>query len=185
VKTTTALAVSAIAVASCGRTSIDLPSADRLSQQVTIRRDTFGIPHILAESEEAAAFAFGYAQAEDHAIEIARRLVSARGEEARYFGASGLANDVGMAQFDNVAEARRGLTLVSPLYRRILAAYAAGVNRYVAQHRSELPEWVPSTSGTRGFRCGATAPTTGSTFRRRHLATCGRGCTASTTSRAC
>jgi acyl-homoserine-lactone acylase len=33
--------------------------------------------------------------------------------------------------------------MVSPLYRRIITAYAAGVNRYVEQHRAELPDWMP------------------------------------------
>jgi len=33
------------------------PVADQLANQVTIRRDTYGVPHILADSEEAAAFA--------------------------------------------------------------------------------------------------------------------------------
>src|SRR5437870_4628927 len=51
-----------------------------LAEQVTIRRDAFGVPHILAKTEEAAAFGFGYAQAEDHCEEIARGFVSARGE---------------------------------------------------------------------------------------------------------
>ncbi len=142
-KAITAGSLLAMALFSCTRATIDLPSADRLAQQATIRRDTFGVPHILATSEEAAAFAFGYAQAEDHAVEIARRLIAARGEEAKYFGASGIANDLGMAHFDNLAEARRGLTLVSPLYRRLLAAYATGVNRYVARHRRDLPAWIP------------------------------------------
>ena len=137
------LAVVGLAALSCGRPAIELPAADRLSQDATIRRDTFGIPHILARSEEAAAFAFGYAQAEDHAVGIARRLVAARGEEAKYAGASGLANDLAMGQFDNLAEARRGLEIVSPLYRRILAAYAAGVNRYVSRHRDRLPDGIP------------------------------------------
>ena len=71
---------------SCGGRTVTLPSGDVLSRQVTIRRDTFGIPHILAETEEAAAFGFGYAQAEDHAVEIGRRYVESRGEEARVFG---------------------------------------------------------------------------------------------------
>ena len=109
-----------------------------------IRRDTFGIPHILADTEEAAAFAFGYAQAEDHGVEIARRLIAARGEEAKYFGDAGLQNDLGMAQFDNAAESLRALERVSPLYRRILHAYAAGVNRYVERNRAALPDWVPT-----------------------------------------
>lgn len=123
-----------------------LPSPDTLAQHVTIRRDTLGIPHILADSEEAAAFAFGYAQAEDHAVEIGRRFVAARGEAARVFGPSLLDSDLAMAQFDNLAEARRGLTTISPLYHRIISAYAAGVNRYVAQHRAALPEWMPTLS---------------------------------------
>jgi acyl-homoserine-lactone acylase len=131
------------AVPACGRKTPGLPSADLLAQQATIRRDTYGIPHILAQTEEAAAFAFGYAQAEDHAAEIGRRYLSARGEEARHFGERGLSNDVAMAQFDNLAAATAALDRITPLYRRIIGAYAAGVNRYVRAHRRELPEWMP------------------------------------------
>ena len=130
-------------ISSCARTPPALPSPDLLAQQATIRRDTFGIPHILAESEEAAAFAFGFAQAEDHAAEIGRRYLEARGEEARYFGESGLNNDIAMAMFDNVNASRQALDRITPLYRRIIGAYAAGVNRYVQAHRTELPEWMP------------------------------------------
>lgn len=131
------------AAPACGRQAPALPAADLLAQQATIRRDTYGIPHILAETEEAAAFAFGFAQAEDHAAEIGRRYISARGEEARYFGEQGLSNDVAMAQFDNLAVSSAALERITPLYRRIIAAYAAGVNQYVRAHRSELPEWMP------------------------------------------
>lgn len=137
-----AFCVAAASVA-CGRPPVALPSPDVLSQQVVVRRDTFGIPHILAQTEEAAAFAFGYAQAEDHAVEIAKRLIRGRGELAKYFGEDGLENDLAMAQFDNLGAARRGLDVVSPLYRRMLAAFAAGLNRYVSQHRHELPAWIP------------------------------------------
>jgi acyl-homoserine-lactone acylase len=141
-----AAAVCATAAFACGRPSIELPTADRLAQQAIIRRDTYGIPHILAETEEAAAFAFGFAQAEDHAAEIGRRYLSARGEEAAYFGEEGLSNDVAIAQFDNVAASRAALDRITPLYRRIISAYAEGVNRYVRAHRSELPEWMPEIS---------------------------------------
>ena len=136
----------AVAALSCGRQSIELPSPDRLASQSIIRRDTYGIPHILAETEEAAAFAFGYAQAEDHAAEIGRRYLSARGEEAAHFGEEGLSNDVAIAQFDNVAASRAALERITPLYRRIITAYAEGVNRYVRAHRRELPEWMPEVS---------------------------------------
>lgn len=125
------------------------PSPDWLSQRVVIRRDTFGVPHITAATEEAAAFGFGYAQAEDHAVAIGRRVISARGQEAKYFGSSGLDNDIGMAMFDNLEEARRArsdLMLKAPLYHAILRAYTAGVNRYISQHRDALPAWMPDVS---------------------------------------
>lgn len=95
----------------------DVGSGTALARHVSIRRDTFGIPHILAETEEAAAFGFGYAQAEDHAVEIARLFIRARGQEARYFGRSGIENDVAMRRFDNYEEAKKGLNQVSALYR--------------------------------------------------------------------
>src|SRR5687767_932555 len=136
----TALACVAL---SCAPRSFTPADPDRLAALSTIRRDHYGIPHILAQSEEAAAFAFGFAQAEDHAAEIGRRFISARGEEAKYFGDAGLTNDVAMAHFDNLAASREALGHIDPLYRRIVSAYAAGVNRYVAGHRAELPDWMP------------------------------------------
>ena len=72
-------------------------------------------------------------------------LHSARGEAALHFGQGGIENDFNMACFDNTAEARRGLDDVSDLYRRVIAAYSAGVNVYVSQHRSELPDWMPGS----------------------------------------
>ncbi|MGH9673364.1 MAG: penicillin acylase family protein, partial [Bryobacteraceae bacterium] len=76
-----------------------------LAKKVVIRRDTYGVPHILADTEEAAAFAMGFAQAEDHAAEIARRFVAARGELARRLGA-GADGDFEMKRYGNHEVAR-------------------------------------------------------------------------------
>ncbi len=112
------------------------------SGQVTIRRDTYGVPHILGKTEEAAAFGFGFAQAEDHAVEIARRLISARGESAKYFG-RGAEADLLLKEFDNYEVCRQHFRDLDPLMQRIYRAYIAGVNHYVALHRAELPDWIP------------------------------------------
>src|SRR5215208_4743949 len=71
-----------------------------LAERVIIRRDNFGVPHILGETEEAAAFGMGYAQAEDHAVEIARRFITARGEQAKFFG-TGAESDFRMKRYGN------------------------------------------------------------------------------------
>ncbi|MFT3754646.1 MAG: penicillin acylase family protein [Pseudoxanthomonas sp.] len=116
---------------------------DAVAAQAEIVRDDRGVPHIQGRTEEAAAFALGYAQAEDHMIEIARRLVRARGDAARVFGEKEADNDFAMRRFDNLAEAQKDLARVSPQFRSVVAAFAAGLNRYVEDNRKRLPDWVP------------------------------------------
>ncbi|MFN7929594.1 MAG: penicillin acylase family protein [Blastocatellia bacterium] len=116
---------------------------NNLAEQVTIRRDTFGVPHILAKTEEAAAFGFGYAQAEDHCVEIARGFVAARGEEAKFFG-QGVESDFLLHRFDNYGACQKNFAQLDPLLQKMFRAYAAGINHYVAQHRQELPAWIPT-----------------------------------------
>jgi acyl-homoserine-lactone acylase len=112
--------------------------------RVEIRRDTFGVPHILAADEHAAGFGFGYAMAEDHAAEIGRRYLQARGEAARYFGPAYVDSDLAMRRFDNRGAARRALAEETGRgFRRWLVGYAAGINRYVATHRDAVPAFMP------------------------------------------
>ena len=117
-----------------------------LADQAMIRRDTYGVPHILAETEEAAAYAMGYAQAEDHAVEIARRFIGARGEEAKYTGA-GIESDFAAKRYGLYEQAKQNFDKLSPLGRQIMNGYAAGFNRYVEKRRKELPTWIPAFDG--------------------------------------
>ncbi|MCX6552635.1 MAG: penicillin acylase family protein, partial [Acidobacteria bacterium] len=86
--------VAAVAVVSTPWPTVLLDAARPLADRVVIRRDTFGVPHIVGETEAAVGFGFGYAQAEDHAAEMARRYLSARGEAAKYLGPSWLDADL-------------------------------------------------------------------------------------------
>ena len=116
----------------------DKPLADR----VVIRRDTFGVPHIVAETEAAAGFGFGYAQAEDHAAEMARRFMAARGDAAKHLGARFLENDMAAKRVDSIGRSRRALHTLDPTFREVLEGFAAGFNLFVRQHRDALPPWV-------------------------------------------
>ncbi len=113
---------------------------------VTIRRDTYGIPHILASTEEGASFGLGYAQAEDHAEVIARHYVAARGEPNRAFGGSKDA-DFRILGYRNPAESLRLYRALPASYRKLIDAFTAGVNRYVSQHKADLPAWIPEFTG--------------------------------------
>jgi len=118
-----------------------------LEQRVTITRDTFGVPHIVGDTDEAVAFGLGYAQAEDHAALVGRRVLEARGEAASVFGPGSLANDLAARRVDNLNAARQHLDDVGRGFRAVLRAFAAGVNRYVVQHRVDLPPWMPTVTG--------------------------------------
>ena len=133
--------VGAIAVLAVGPS---LQGARSLADRVEIRRDTFGVPHILADDEEAGGFGFGYAMAEDHAVELGRRYLQARGEGARHFGAVELESDFAMRRFDNRGAARRALDDdTGGRFRRWLEGFAGGINAYVSEHRDALPSWMP------------------------------------------
>ena len=126
-----------------GPIDAERPLADR----VVIRRDTFGVPHIVAETEAAAGFGFGYAQAEDHAAEMARRFLAARGEAARHLGPAVLDADFAARRMDNIGEARRAMGTLDRTFREALEGFAEGYNLYVRQHRDALPPWVIEITG--------------------------------------
>jgi acyl-homoserine-lactone acylase len=138
----TALAATFAAAASSGE-----PNGDDLAAQVTIRRDTFGVPHILAPTEEAAAFGLGYACAEDHALLLGRLFLISRGEEAAYFGEKYADSDFQTHQFHIFQGAETGYAQLAPWVQRIFDGYAGGFNRFIAQHREQLPEWVKPVTG--------------------------------------
>ena len=76
------------------------------AESVEILRDNFGTPHIFARTSEGAAYAAGYAQAEDRKDALLRNL---RG-----------------AGSDN--------TLFSPRLQAVINGFCAGINRYLAEN---------------------------------------------------
>jgi acyl-homoserine-lactone acylase len=165
----------AIGVAGLAGPGASLESARPLGDRVVIRRDTFGIPHILAETEAAGGFGFGYAQAEDHAAEMAKRFLSARGEAARQFGRSMLEDDFAARRVDNIGEARRALPSVDRTFREVMDGFAEGYNAYVRKHRQTLPPWVIEISAAdvlaqshAGAATAVSAPALANALRRKY-----------------
>ena len=60
---------------------------------VTIYRDTWGVPHIFGNKDEDTAYGLGYAHAEDDFKTIQDVLIAARGNLAKYYGKSAAPND--------------------------------------------------------------------------------------------
>ncbi|MBX7200759.1 MAG: penicillin acylase family protein [Rhodospirillaceae bacterium] len=121
-------------------------TAADLAPHAIIRRDTFGVPHITADTDEAAAFALGFAQAEDHAVEMGKLYLIARGDAARWFGKDYADGDFAQKRMANLEGARRALEDTGDGYRRWLHGFVTGVNYYAQLHRAELPAWFPTVT---------------------------------------
>ena len=111
------------------------------SETVRILRDTWGVPHIYAQSELGAIYAQGYAMAEDRLPTMMRAYRKAVGRMAEAFGPDWVEHDHQQRvwRHEQVARARYGE--LSPLYQRAGEAFVAGVRRYVAEHPERVPAW--------------------------------------------
>ena len=107
-----------------------------------ILRDSYGVPHIYGRTDEDVAFGFGYAQAEDHLLQMLKNFRQARGRLAEIEGTSALKLDE-MAlrwRIHSVAGERYGD--ISEETQQYIAAFVGGINHYIGIHRQMLPQWV-------------------------------------------
>jgi acyl-homoserine-lactone acylase len=114
--------------------------------RATIRRTSYGIPHIEAADLASLGFGEGYAQAEDHLCSIADQVVRARGERARYFG-PGLDNvhllsDVGMKGLQIHERAGESFARQDEEFRSWYQGFVAGYNLFLEETGSDrVPGW--------------------------------------------
>lgn len=110
-----------------------------LHHAVTIDRDDDGFVAIKAADDDDAAFALGFAHAQDRLFQMdsMRRLGSGRLSEI--VGAAALPTDRRMRVLDLRRQAQSQYAAASPALKARLDAYAAGVNAFLEQHRGALP----------------------------------------------
>ena len=106
-----------------------------------VLRDRYGIPHIFAASAAGASFALGYAHAQDRLwqMEMSRRIAS--GRVAEVVGPGGLPTDRFMRTLGVRRAAEANLRRLDAETRRLLEAYAAGVNAFLASGPVLPPEF--------------------------------------------
>ena len=110
-----------------------------LSAQVTVERDTHGVPHIHASSLDDLLFAQGFVTAQDRLFQMDLLRRHAAGELAEILGKSVIGHDRLQRTLQVRAAADRALTQLSPAQRHVLEQYAAGVNASIAEQAAHLP----------------------------------------------
>jgi acyl-homoserine-lactone acylase len=114
--------------------------------EATIRRDGWGVPHILAADIGSAGFGQGWAMAEDRLCDMADQVVKVRGERSRWFGAgeddANLVSDLAYRALDLTGRAEADLVEQPDDIVELLDGFVAGYNGYVAEtDPADYPGW--------------------------------------------
>jgi acyl-homoserine-lactone acylase len=117
------------------------------SYDVRIRRDRYGVPHILGKTDPDAAFGLAFAHAEDDFATIQDVTLATRGNLAASMGAKAAPGDylvrlLGVWDTVNAGYDRD----LPPDLKAVLQAYADGINYYAALHPGAVkPGLLPVT----------------------------------------
>ena len=114
-------------------------SVGGLQSDVTVERDNWGVPHIRAGSVEDMAEGEGYVMAQDRLwqMDLLRRV--AKGQLSEILGPVTVDVDRDFRMLNFARAAQRDYEQMDPEGRKILEAYARGVNQFIEQHGSKLP----------------------------------------------
>jgi penicillin G amidase len=110
-----------------------------LHTEVTVERDNWGVPHIRAGSVEDLAEAQGYVTAQDRLWQMDLLRRASRGQLSEILGPGTIEIDKDFRLLNFSRAADRDFGMVSPEVRRVLEAYARGVNEFIQQHYDRLP----------------------------------------------
>lgn len=109
-------------------------------EPTSIAWDTYGVPHITADSVEELFFAQGWAQMHNHANLITELYGSSRGKGAEYWGADKLENDmiIHTLGFDELADT--WVAEQDPELRTIYESFVKGLNAYAEANPDAIDE---------------------------------------------
>ena len=116
--------------------------ASAADQSTTIYRDEFGIPHIFAPTLEDAAFAVGYAQAEDRLEELLKNYRRASGTMAEVFGPDSFDDDLRQRVMRHAEISQARYSEISPKMRGVIESYQNGIKQFMKEHPEQVPSWA-------------------------------------------
>ena len=106
---------------------------------VHIKRDTYGVPHVIGARDADVAFGLAFAQSEDDFATLQQVALATRGQLAATEGPKAAVSDyiVHLLRVWEIVNAKYENDLPSDV-RDVLQAYADGVNYYAALHQDQV-----------------------------------------------
>ena len=131
-------------------TSPELVRWQAQAENVTIRRDDFGVPHVYGKTDANAVFGLLYAQCEDDFLRVEQNYLKAIGRLAEVEGEDALYSDLRARLFMTQAEAIAYYEDSPAWLRALCVAWADGINYYLHTHPEVQPRlltrfepWMP------------------------------------------
>ena len=119
---------------------------------ISINRDEFGVPHIVAESETGVFFGQGFAVAQDRLYQLEYYRMMAQGNLAELLGSSARILDVEIRRmFYTEAERRQQFVQLPDVIQGILIAYRDGINTYLDSMAVNPQKYTPLEFKNRTF----------------------------------
>ncbi len=106
---------------------------------VTIVRDNWGIPHIYGKTDADAVFGLMYAECEDNFKGIEQNYLYQLGRQAETDGEKNLYTDVQLQLIADTADAIKDYKESAPWFKKLMDAFADGVNYYLYKHPEVKP----------------------------------------------
>ena len=119
--------------------SIEVKRWNEEATQVTIIRDTWGIPHVYGKTDADAVFGLLYAECEDDFKRVEMNYVEKLGRLAEINGETDLYNDLLMRLVIDSADAIKDFDKAPDWLRKLCQAFADGINYYLFKHPETKP----------------------------------------------
>lgn len=110
------------------------------AEEVTIIRDTYGVPHIYGETDANVVFGMMYTQCEDDFNRVEVNYINAMGRMAEVEGEDLLAKDLRMKLYIDPEEVKKEYEQSPEWLKKLMDAFADGVNYYLYTHPEVTPK---------------------------------------------
>jgi len=110
-----------------------------LAKDVTIYRDTYGVPHVFGRTDASTVFGFAYAQAEDNFWRVEENFIHSLGRASELYGEKTLDEDRLNHALEIPRLAREEYARLDKHMRSLCDSFAAGFNYYLAHHPEVHP----------------------------------------------